>query len=66
MFDLVRNIIAFIATFTVIMTVTMIVIHLGISVCTKTSKLTYRQEVVSFWIGMMFTLLLIPFYSLPC
>lgn len=66
MFDLVRNLVAFLATFTAIMTITMIVTHLGISVCTKASRLTYRQEVVSFWIGMMFALLLIPFYSLPC
>ena len=61
MFDLVRNLVAFLATFTAIMTITMIVIHLGISVCTKTSRLTYRQEVVSFLIGMIFCLLLITF-----
>lgn len=66
MFDLVRNIIAFIATFTVTMTVTMIVIHFGISVRTKTSRLTCRQEVISFWVGLMLALLLIPFYYFPC
>ena len=66
MVDIFRNIIAFVATFTVVMTVTMIVIHFGISVCTKTSRLTCRQEVISFWVGLTLALLLIPFYYLPC
>ena len=66
MVDIFRNIIAFVATFTVVMTVTMIVIHFGISVCTKTSRLTCRQEVISFWVGLTLALLLVPFYYLPC
>lgn len=66
MLDLIRNIIAFVATFAAIMAVTMCVAHLCISACVGKMALTHRQEVLTFWIGMVLAAVLIPFYYFPC
>ena len=66
MLDLIRNIIAFVATFAAIMAVTMCVAHLCISVCVGKMALSHRQETLTFWIGMALAVGLIPFYYSPC
>lgn len=66
MLDLIRNIIAFVATFAAIMAVTMCVAHLCISACVGKMALTHRQENLSLWIGGALAVGLIPFYYFPC
>lgn len=65
MLDLIRNIIAFVATFAAIMAVTMCVAHLCISACVGKMALTHRQENLSLWIGGALAVGLIPFYYFP-
>ncbi len=65
MVDLFRNIIAFVATFTVVMTVTMIVISFlfhSIGYITTNPS----TEAITFVAGLIMAILLIPFYHYPC
>lgn len=66
MFGTIRNIIAFLATFTVIMTTAMIALQFLFAIYNGNTMMTSNQEVVAFVVGVILAIVLIPYYHYPC
>ena len=66
MLELIRNTIAFITTFVVIMTTTMLCINIMSALFRENWKCNPRREKIEIIIGFLLAVLLIPFYYYPC
>ena len=60
-----RNLIAVTATFVVVAVIVMMVTQTCIKLAIGQEKITHRQEVIIFVVGVVVAALLIPFYHLP-
>lgn len=60
-----RNLIAVTATFVVVAVIVMIVAQTCIKLAIGQEKITHRQEVIIFAVGVVVAAMLIPFYYMP-
>lgn len=65
MIDILRNIVAFVATFVLISTIVPVVIGF-IPFLFGHKRLSQGSDKIAIWIGIILALVLIPFYSYPC
>lgn len=65
MLDLLRNILAFTGTFLVISSLTILTIQIAMGIFTSKPKLSRKENYISYSIGIIIALSLIPFYHFP-